>query len=43
MHDVDGGAGEPFALALRAFGEFKLDLQVMPGEKAAIDRHIKRQ
>ena len=43
MHDVDGAAGEPLALALRAFGEFELDLQAALGKKAAIDRHIKRQ
>src|SRR6202035_4241901 len=43
VHDVDGAAGQPLALALRAFGEFELDLQATPGEESAIDRHIKRQ
>ena len=43
MHDIDGAAGEPLALALRALGEFELDLHAAPGEEAAIERHIERQ
>jgi hypothetical protein len=43
MHDVDGAGRQPVALAFRAVGELKFDLQAMPGEKTPIDRHIKRQ
>jgi hypothetical protein len=43
LDDVDRTVGETGALAVRAFGEFKFDIQAAFGEKAAVDRDVKRQ